>query len=252
MSRSLQLATGILLAAAAGAAADTAPPAWTRHITVVLEVEAAEPFPDYLFFWPSYTSHVEPFSDSRSTIPGSRRTFEIVGGRTVTGVHKSRVSVVEFEPAPGRPVRIPSGLYGGPHLYAVPRAEADRYPTREALAQAVVEDKVSAVAQEYPGASGDKSPVDRPTTITVRYRVERSPTGNGLVFVRLNGRGDMSETSGGLGGLTEESLIRWAVAGVAAAVGVAGFGLWLDRRRRPNTAGLSRPPVPGPELGSGR
>ena len=117
-------------------------------------------------------------------------------------------------------------------LAAVPAEAARQFKTDKELVAAVAGMKVKGVLTDR-GASLDSFAVvpkkNAPESIEETYRVERITPEEGIVLAAAKvGRADDPDPHGS----AEESMVRWAVAGVAAAVAVCGLGLWLFGRRR--------------------
>jgi hypothetical protein len=175
-------------------------------------IEIAEPFPDYVFL----ESHI-------TVEPGPRFPRDTV--HPVNPPH-SFSPLAEFDLAPGRPARFPPQPNVPQHVYAVPRAALERFPDRAKLLDALH-------ARTVPGAgwhvcqATEQLPAAGPGASTeVRYRVERTAEGR-VEFTRVG----TTRSSDG------EEFVRYVVGGTAAAVALAGLGLWWAGRRNRKPAG---------------
>jgi hypothetical protein len=135
-----------------------------------------------------------------------------------------------------RPLRIVGEGRGGRArmcwLTAVPVETAKAYKTDKELVTAVVEYKAEGVLTSK-GRSFDSFAVvpkkDAPKVIEAKHRIERITPEEGIVLASENA---VPAADPDPHGLQEESAVRWAIAGVVAALAVCGLGLWLLGRRR--------------------
>jgi len=202
----LVLATGRL------ALADSRPPAGVKVVPATTVIEIAEPFADYVFL----ESHI-------SVEPGPRFPRD-----TIHPVAPPRTfsPLAEFDLAPGRPARLPPRANVQQHVYAVPRTALEQFPDPGKLLDALH-------AGTVPGAgwhlcqTTEQIPAAEPgASVEVCYRVER--TGDGRVqFTRV---GTTRSRDG-------EEIVRYAVVGIAAALALAGLGLWWAGRGKVKPAG---------------
>ena len=117
-------------------------------------------------------------------------------------------------------------------LAAVPADAAKEFKTDKELLAAVAGNKVKGLLTSK-GASFDSFTVvpekNASKVVEETYRVERITPEEGIVLAAKVGRSDDPDPHG----YGEESMVRWVVAGVAAALAVCGLGMWLFGRRRP-------------------
>jgi hypothetical protein len=203
------------------ARADSRPPAGVKVVPATTVIEIAEPFPDYVFL----ESHI-------TVEPGPRFPRD-----TVRPVDLPRTfsPPEEFDLAPGRPARFPPRPNVQQHVYAVPRTALDQFPDRGTLLDALDAGTVPGVGSHLCQAT-EQIPAAQPSaSVEVRYRVERTPDGR-VEFTRL---GTTRSRDG------DSATFRWAVAGVVAAVALAGLGLWwAGRGRMKSLTPGGRPPAP--------
>lgn len=151
------------------------------------------------------------------------------------------VSVHEVPLSSSRTARISGERQNRFSLYAVPRAALAQYPDRGKLIGAIGRKEVGGSAELDLNSLVEKDgKIDlgaggQNVDLVVRYRLEPSPSGDGVVFTRVNGQaatedpgGSRPADSGGPG----EARVRWIVAGVAAALAASVFGFWLAGRLR--------------------
>ena len=234
--RHLWAGLGAIVFVAGPASADSTPPPGIKPIPVITVIEVAEPFPDYVFL----ECHV-----AVSTLTEQEYRWNTTLRKAEAEKPRPFSTLAEIDLAPGKPARFPGGRGTQYEVYAVPRAALDRFPDRGELFAALRKHAVPGTGWHLCKATEGVRFGDPRSDVVLRYRVDRTPTGDGVVFTPLgedrSGAYDLdAETR------ARESMFRWAVAGVAAAVAVAGFGLWVARRPRPNTTGLSQPPAPSP------
>jgi hypothetical protein len=237
--------TGVRLLPAGGAAvmilavpvsADSTPPPGIKPIPVITVIEAAEPFPDCVFL----ECHV-----TTSTLSEQEYRWNTTLRKAEADKPRPFSPLAEIDLAPGRPARFQGGRGTQYEVYAVPRAALGRFPDREELFAALRTQAVPGTGWHLCQASEGVRFGDPRSDVVLRYRVDRTPAGDGVVFTPLG-----EDRSGAYDQDAETrarvSKFRWAVAGVAAAVALAGFGLWFARRPRPNTARPTQPPAPSP------
>jgi hypothetical protein len=220
MGRRTLLGTVLALAAGGPAVADIAPPVWLHHATVTTVLEVAEPFPDYAVF---------RVSTYRTSAPGFDRS------KNVGNVISSGYSADEVAVAPDRPARITGDNSQRYSLYAVPRSAAGPGRDPRDLIEAVGQGRVPGSAHlsldhlEPWDASADQS------DLVLHYRLDRTP--DGVAFTRLTFDGSST-----FDGAPNSDRVRWVAAGIAAAVALAGLGLWWAGRGKMKPSG---PPPAG-------
>ena len=140
------------------------------------------------------------------------------------------------ELTPDKPLRIAGkGRDGRARLCwlaAIPADAAKGFKSDKELVAAVVDNKVPGTLKSK-GADFDSFTVvpekNAPKVVEENHRVERISKDEGIVLASAKvGLADYPDPHG----YAEESMARWAVAGLAAAVAVCGLGLWLMGRRR--------------------
>ena len=201
------------------ARADVAPPAGTKLVPVTGVVEASEPFDDYRFFLAdNRTYHGRPRAGIKDTDQSDRWRSDRIVTETVLG--------------PGSPVRGSGARREYTVLYAIPRSVlAPDRPVEDVISD-VDRGKVSGAFAATIGGVDTLPEADPRGTVVRRYELRRAAAGGGLELARLDGD-DLGADAVDPRVRDEESMVRWAVAGVAAAVAMCGFGLWfLGRRRR--------------------
>ena len=203
-----RLAPVIVLFAAMPASADVTAPIWMKYDTVTVILELDEPMPEFDFYRCDF---------HRSYMNGKRHD----------GTSYEALAVKA-----GEPTRVTRGRRAGPFaIVAVRRPGNPPGPKAGTLEFGDV-------------VPWDADLQDRQPEIVLRYRVERAPGGEGVVFTRAEGTRPAAD--GGRAVYQGEFAVRWAVAGVAATLAVCGFGLWLVRRwSRPATASVSQRPADG-------
>jgi hypothetical protein len=218
LSRSIALVG--LFATAALAAGDAAPPPGRKLVPVTSIVEAAEAFPDYVFFTLSTTTHFAP--------PGKDdKDGKINGGDWRTDVSTTIVTL-----APDKPVQETGSRRSGSTLFAVPKAVADKRDDLRKLAEDVGANTVPGSAFVILGWTRELAATDSRDVFTARFRAERRP--DGIDFVAL------TDADGRLVGTVEggdepskaTSIPVWIIAGVLSAVGIVLAALWIASRGR--------------------
>ena len=198
-----RLMTVAAIVSAGVARADVAPPPGQTRVPVDHIIEADRAYPDYVF-------------------------VVVIGGDAEWSF--------KVELSRDKPLRIEGKNRGGRArlcwLAAVPAETAREFKSDKDLVRAVVERKVKGVLTAK-GADLDSFTVvpekNAPKVVEERHRIERITTDDGIVLssARVGSADDPDRH-----GYAEESAVRWAVAGLVAAVAACGLGLWLIGRCR--------------------
>jgi hypothetical protein len=202
MTRSI-LALTVLGLAMSDARADVAPPKGQVRVPVDYVISTNKDYPDYVFV--------------------------VVIGADAEWSKKAELTK-------DKPLRIEAAGRGGRArlcwLAAVPADAAKGFKSDKELFQAVIDRKIPGlVTTKDTGFSPFtvRSEKDAPKLIEEKYKLDRLDKEAGIVLsAEKVGRADDPDPHG----LKEESAVRWAVAGVAAALAVSGLGLWLIGRRK--------------------
>ena len=203
--------------------ADSTPPPGIKPIPVITVIEVAEPFPDYVFL--ECHVSVSVLTEREYRWNTTLRTAEANNPRPFS-------PLAEINLAPGKPARFAGGRGTQYEVYAVPRAALDRYPDRGDLFAALRDHTVPGAAWHLCKATEGVRFGDTRSDVVLRYRVDRTSADGRVVFTPLG-----EDRSGAYDVDAVSSMVRWAVAGVAAAVAVVGLGLWWSRRVRVNGRG---------------
>jgi hypothetical protein len=202
MLRTFAVLAGLLVAVHAGRA-DVAPPKGQVRVPVDYVITTDMDYPDYVFV--------------------------VVIGADAEWSKRTELSK-------DKPLRIEAKGRGGRArlcwLAAVPADAAKGFKTDKELFQAVIDRKVPGLLTTkdvHFGPFTVRAEKDAPKLIEEKYKLDRLDKEAGIVLsTEKIGRADDPDPHG----LKVESAVRWAVAGVAAALAVSGLGLWLIGRRR--------------------
>jgi hypothetical protein len=198
-----RLMTVVAIVSTAAARADVAPPPGQVRVPVDHVIETDKAYPDYVFV--------------------------VVIGGDAEWSYKAELSK-------DRPLRIEGKNRGGRarlcSLAAVPADTAKAYKTDKELIAAVIAQKAKGMFTVKDTVLDSLAVVpekNAPKVIEEKHRVERITPEEGIVLSSPKvGRADDPDPHG----YAEESAVRWALAGVVAALAVCGLGLWLIGRRR--------------------
>jgi hypothetical protein len=197
------LAAFVVLGLAAGARADAPPPAGQVRVPVDHVITTDKDYPDYVFV--------------------------VVIGADADWSKKAELTK-------DKPLKIEAAGRGGRArlcwLAAVPAAAAKEFKSDKELFQAVIDRKVPGLLTTKDinfSPFTVRSEKDAPKVIEEKHKLERLDKDKGIVLTSEKvGLADDADPQG----LKEESAVRWAVAGVAAALAACGLGVWLVGRRR--------------------
>jgi hypothetical protein len=231
MSRNCLLIGLIALATRNPATADVGPPAGMKYVPVKTVIEAAERFDDYVVFQKHTWTHF-------GTPPGAPEQGERPGWRTDTAFDAVTL-------APDQPASFLGGRRESSTVYAIPSAAHNKFRANEETVAAVDRGELPGAVRLPLGGLEELPAADPQTEVVVRYRAERS-AGGGLIFRRADDIPNSpvaGNTSDSVPPPDGTSTTRWMIAGVIAAVAIAGLGLWWARRGRMNPS--SPPPAAG-------